>query len=138
MAKKLYNISVEATLEVIGGKWKCVILCHLTHGKRRTSDLKRLMPRITQKMLTQQLRELEDDGIVERIVYNQVPPKVEYALSEYGASLKPILDSLCNWGETHIIKEYGDKFVVLEENVLNKRDEEVLVDELKEKEVELI
>ncbi|OAS16663.1 winged helix-turn-helix transcriptional regulator [Paenibacillus oryzisoli] len=138
MAKKLYNISVEATLEVIGGKWKCVILCHLTHGKRRTSDLKRLMPRITQKMLTQQLRELEDDGIVERIVYNQVPPKVEYALSEYGASLKPILDSLCNWGETHIIKEYGDKFVVLEENVLNKRDEEVLVDELREKEVEMI
>lgn len=137
MAKKLYNISVEATLEVIGGKWKCVILCHLTHGKRRTSDLKRLMPRITQKMLTQQLRELEDDGIVERIVYNQVPPKVEYALSEYGASLKPILDSLCNWGEMHIIKEYGDKFVVLEENVLNKRDEEVLVDELMEKEVEM-
>lgn len=137
MAKKLYNISVEATLEVIGGKWKCVILCHLTHGKRRTSDLKRLMPRITQKMLTQQLRELEDDGIVERIVYNQVPPKVEYALSEYGASLKPILDSLCMWGETHIIKEYGDKFVVLEENVLNKRDEEVLVDELMGKEVEM-
>ncbi|MGO4499506.1 winged helix-turn-helix transcriptional regulator [Paenibacillus sp. 2RAB27] len=137
MAKKLYNISVEATLEVIGGKWKCVILCHLTYGKRRTSDLKRLMPRITQKMLTQQLRELEDDGIVDRIVYNQVPPKVEYALSEYGASLKPILDSLCMWGETHIIKEYGDKFVVLEENVLNKRDEEVLIDELMEKEVEM-
>jgi DNA-binding HxlR family transcriptional regulator len=137
MAKKLYNISVEATLEVIGGKWKCVILCHLTHGKRRTSDLRRLMPRITQKMLTQQLRELEDDGIVDRIVYNQVPPKVEYALSEYGVSLKPILDSLCMWGETHIIKEYGDKFVVLEENVLNKRDEEVLVDELMEKEVEM-
>lgn len=127
MGKKLYNISVEATLEVIGGKWKCVILCHLTHGKKRTSDLKRLMPRITQKMLTQQLRELEDDGIVRRIVYNQVPPKVEYELSDYGSSLKPILDSLCNWGETHIIKEYGDKFAVLEENVLNKRDERELI-----------
>ncbi|MNQ99446.1 putative HTH-type transcriptional regulator YtcD [compost metagenome] len=137
MGKKLYNISVEATLEVIGGKWKCVILCHLTHGKKRTSDLKRLMPRITQKMLTQQLRELEDDGIVKRIVYNQVPPKVEYELSDYGASLKPILDSLCMWGETHIIKEYGDKFAVLEENVLNRRDDEVLVDELMEREVEL-
>lgn len=59
MEKKKYNISVEATLEVIGGKWKCVILCHLTHGKKRTSELKRLMPNITQKMLTQQLRELE-------------------------------------------------------------------------------
>ncbi|CAM2782243.1 winged helix-turn-helix transcriptional regulator [Paenibacillus taichungensis] len=119
MIRKKYNISVEATLEVIGGKWKCVILCHLTHGKKRTSDLKRIMPAITQKMLTQQLRELEDDGIVNRIVYNQVPPKVEYELSEYGRSLEPILNALCNWGDQHIIKEYGDKFSVLEDNGLN-------------------
>jgi DNA-binding HxlR family transcriptional regulator len=119
MSRKKYNISVEATLEVIGGKWKCVILCHLTHGKKRTSDLKRIMPAITQKMLTQQLRELEDDGIVNRIVYNQVPPKVEYELSEYGRSLEPILNALCNWGDQHIIKEYGDKFSVLEDNGLN-------------------
>ncbi|MBB6731384.1 winged helix-turn-helix transcriptional regulator [Cohnella zeiphila] len=118
--KKKYNIAVEATLEVIGGKWKCVILCHLTYGKKRTSDLKRLMPSITQKMLTQQLRELEDDGIVNRISYNQVPPKVEYELSEYGWSLKSILDSLCAWGETHIIKEYGNKFDVLEDSILNR------------------
>ena len=117
---KKYNISVEATLEVIGGKWKCVILCHLTHGKRRTSDLKRLMPGITQKMLTQQLRELEQDGIVDRIVYNQVPPKVEYQLSEYGQTLSSILTALCNWGEQHIIREYGDKFAVLEDNILNR------------------
>jgi DNA-binding HxlR family transcriptional regulator len=120
MEKKKYNISVEATLEVIGGKWKSVILCHLTHGKKRTSDLKRLMPNITQKMLTQQLRELEADGIINRIVYNQVPPKVEYELSEYGWSLQGILDSLCAWGERHITKVYGDKFSVLEENVLNE------------------
>jgi DNA-binding HxlR family transcriptional regulator len=119
MQKKKYNISVEATLEVIGGKWKCVILCHLTHGKKRTSELKRLMPNITQKMLTQQLRELEDDGVINRIVYNQVPPKVEYELSEYGWSLQSILDSLCAWGEIHITKTYGDKFSVLEESVLN-------------------
>lgn len=72
------------------------------------------------KMLTQQLRELEEDGIVNRISYNQVPPKVEYELSEYGCSLKSILDSLCAWGEKHIIKEYGDKSVVLEDNILNK------------------
>ncbi|MCM3630254.1 winged helix-turn-helix transcriptional regulator [Paenibacillus glycanilyticus] len=116
---KKYNISVEATLEVIGGKWKCVILCHLTHGKKRTSDFKRLMPSITQKMLTQQLRELEEDGIVNRIVYNQVPPKVEYELTPYGDSLRPILDSLCNWGERHIIKEYGSKADMLEDNGLN-------------------
>lgn len=120
MEKKKYNISVEATLEVIGGKWKSVILCHLTHGKKRTSDLKRLMPNITQKMLTQQLRELEADGIINRIVYNQVPPKVEYELSEYGWTLQVILDSLCAWGEKHITKVYGDKFSVLEENILNE------------------
>lgn len=121
MKKKKYNISVEATLEVIGGKWKCVILCHLTHGKKRTSELKHLLPNITQKMLTQQLRELEEDGIINRIVYNQIPPKVEYELSEYGLSLKGILDSLCAWGEQHITKVYGDKFTVLEMNVLNEQ-----------------
>jgi DNA-binding HxlR family transcriptional regulator len=119
MQKKKYNISVEATLEVLGGKWKCVILCHLTHGKKRTSELKRLMPNITQKMLTQQLRELEQDGVINRIVYNQVPPKVEYELSEYGQSLESILSALCTWGENHITRVYGDKFSVLEESVLN-------------------
>ncbi|MFD0049675.1 winged helix-turn-helix transcriptional regulator [Actinomycetes bacterium NPDC127524] len=119
MQAKKYNISVEATLEVIGGKWKCVILCHLTHGKKRTSELKRLMPNITQKMLTQQLRELEEDGVINRIIYQQIPPKVEYELSEYGWSLKEILDSLCLWGENHITRVYGDKFSVLEESVLN-------------------
>ncbi|KQL17493.1 winged helix-turn-helix transcriptional regulator [Cytobacillus solani] len=121
MQKKKYNISVEATLEVIGGKWKCVILCHLTHGKKRTSELKRLMPTITQKMLTQQLRELEEDGIINRIVYNQVPPKVEYELSEYGRSLEGILNLLCAWGETHLTRVYGDKFSVLEDSVLNEQ-----------------
>ena len=120
MQQKKYNISVEATLEVIGGKWKCVILCHLTHGKKRTSELKRLMPNITQKMLTQQLRELEEEGVINRIIYNQVPPKVEYELSEYGWSLQGILDSLCAWGEIHITKVYGDKSAVLEESILNE------------------
>ncbi len=119
MNKKKYNISVEATLEVIGGKWKCVILCHLTHGKKRTSELKRLMPNITQKMLTQQLRELEEDGVINRIVYQQIPPKVEYELSDYGRSLEQILNALCIWGENHIIKVYGDKSEVLEDSVLN-------------------
>lgn len=121
MTKKKYNISVEATLEVIGGKWKCVILCHLTHGKKRTSELKRLMPDITQKMLTQQLRELESDGVINRIAYNQVPPKVEYELSEYGLSLGSILDALCEWGLVHITKVYGDKFSVLEDSILNDK-----------------
>ncbi|MEK4283448.1 MULTISPECIES: winged helix-turn-helix transcriptional regulator [Ureibacillus] len=120
MKNKKYNISVEATLEVIGGKWKCVILCHLIRGKKRPSELKRLMPDITQKMLTQQLRELEQDGVIKRIVYHQVPPKVEYELSEYGWSLKGILDALCTWGEKHIVKVYGSTDGVLEENILNE------------------
>ncbi|WPP43537.1 helix-turn-helix domain-containing protein [Paenibacillus hunanensis] len=117
--EKKYNIAVEATLEVIGGKWKCVILCHLTHGKKRTSELKRHMPKITQKMLTQQLRELEQSGIINRITYNTVPPKVEYELTEYGWSLHPILDMLCNWGREHITKEYGNAEDVLEDTYLN-------------------
>ncbi|PAE23545.1 helix-turn-helix domain-containing protein [Bacillus sp. 7894-2] len=97
-----YNIPVEATLDVIGGKWKVVIMCHLIKGEKRTSELKRLMPGITQKMLTQQLRELEADGVVNRTVYDQVPPKVVYSLTDYGWSLRPILDAMCNWGEGHI------------------------------------
>ncbi|MTH53080.1 MarR family transcriptional regulator [Bacillus mangrovi] len=110
---KKYNIPVEAALEVIGGKWKVVILCHLIKSTRRTGELKRLMPGITQKMLTQQLRELEEDGVIMRKVYNQVPPKVEYSLTEYGWSLKEILDSLCAWGEQHIERVYPDKNEVL-------------------------
>ncbi|RKP57296.1 transcriptional regulator [Cohnella endophytica] len=97
-----YNIPVEATLEVIGGKWKVVILCHLDKGEKRTSELKRLMPGIAQKMLTQQLRELEEARVVKRHVYEQVPPKVVYSLTEYGWSLKPVLDAMCAWGERHI------------------------------------
>ncbi|AIQ12440.1 winged helix-turn-helix transcriptional regulator [Paenibacillus durus] len=98
----MFNIPVEATLEVIGGKWKVVILCHLDKGEKRTSELKRLMPGITQKMLTQQLRELEEDGVVKRSIYEQIPPKVVYSLTDYGWSLKPILDTMCAWGEKHM------------------------------------
>lgn len=104
---KTYNIGVEATIDVIGGKWKPVMLCHLqNNGRMRTSALKRAIPTITQKMLTQLLRELEKDGIINRIVYDQVPPKVEYELSEYGQTLGKILSSLCYWGEFHVEKMY--------------------------------
>ncbi|KRM71185.1 winged helix-turn-helix transcriptional regulator [Lacticaseibacillus brantae] len=102
MADKTYNIGVEATMEVIGGKWKAIILCHLRHDTMRTSELRRAIPQITQKMLTQQLRELEADGIVQRRVYEQVPPKVEYCLTERGESLNMILNQLCKWGEANI------------------------------------
>lgn len=110
---KTYNTAVEATLEVMGGKWKPIILFHLTFGKKRNGELLSLMPVITQKVLTQQLRELEEEGVIMRISYNQVPPKVEYELTEYGMSLKEILHLMCRWGETHITRVYGNQARVL-------------------------
>ncbi|MBO0488199.1 winged helix-turn-helix transcriptional regulator [Vagococcus fluvialis] len=102
MEEKIYNIGVEATMDAIGGKWKPIILCNLRHGSLRTSELKRQIPGISQKMLTQQLRELEEVEIIDRKVYNQVPPKVEYSLSKYGETLGIVLDNLCSWGEMHV------------------------------------
>ncbi|WP_306259971.1 helix-turn-helix domain-containing protein [Pararhizobium sp. IMCC21322] len=96
---------VEATLEIIGGKWKGVILFHLLQGTKRFSELKREMGSVTQRMLTKQLRELEASGLVNRKVYPVVPPKVEYTLSPKGMTLEPILNSLRNWGETHILTD---------------------------------
>ncbi|MCA0757934.1 helix-turn-helix transcriptional regulator [Paenibacillus sp. N4] len=106
---KTYNTAVEAFLEVIGGKWKPVILFHLTFGKKRNGELMRLIPDVTQKVLTQQLGELVEDGIVARISYNQVPPKVEYELTDYGWNLKDILHLMCRWGDTHIEMVYGNR-----------------------------
>ncbi len=93
---------VQTTLNVLGGKWKVLILWHLKDETRRFSELKRLMPEISEKMLIQQLRELERDEIVHRNVYPDVPPKVEYSFTDYGRSLKPVLQALCNWGEAHL------------------------------------
>ena len=92
---------VEATLELIGGKWKGIILYYLLSGRIRFSELKRQIGCVTQRMLTKQLRELEASGLVNRIVYAEVPPRVEYELTEEGMSLKPILHSLKEWGEIH-------------------------------------
>ncbi len=113
--QKKYQIGVEAALEVMGGKWKPLIIYHLMTGRKRTSEFRRLMPGITQKMLTTQLRCLEKDGIVTRKVYKEIPPKVEYELTRYGWGLKPALDHLCYWGEDHLEKIHGDKSKVLEE-----------------------
>ena len=96
---KIYYCPVEVTLDLIGGRWKPLILWHLKErGVLRHGQLKRLIPTITQKMLTQQLRELEHDGIVHRTVYPQVPPKVEYSLTTLGESLRPVVDAMCEWG----------------------------------------
>lgn len=87
-----FNCPFELTIELIGGKWKGLILWHLLeHKVLRNGEMLRLMPRITQKMLTQQLREMEDNGLVSRIIYEQVPPKVEYSLTPHGEALRPIL-----------------------------------------------
>ena len=92
---------IMRTLEVIGGKWKPILLHYLAAEPRRTGELMRLVPQASGKMLTQQLRELERDGIVLRTVYGQVPPRVDYALTDLGRTLTPVLDAMCLWGRRH-------------------------------------
>ncbi len=104
MSDKLKNLPacpVETTLTLIGSKWKVLILRDLIPEKKRFSELKRSIGSVSQKVLTAQLREMEADGLVTRTVYPEVPPRVEYELSDLGKSLKPILDSLWNWGEKY-------------------------------------
>ncbi len=96
------SCAVEATLKVIGGRWKVLILRELFIGVQRFSALNRALPGITQKMLTQQLRELEQDGIVHRQVYQQVPPRVEYSLTSLGETLYPVLASMHQWGQAYL------------------------------------
>ena len=98
-----YNWGIDAALDVIGGKWKPLVLYQLKEGTLRFSGiLAKVQPKITQRMLTKELRELERDGLITRKVYAEVPPKVEYSLTERGASLIPILDQLCDWGYEHM------------------------------------
>lgn len=94
--------SVEAAIGLIDGKWKSVILFHLLDGTLRFNELRRHIPGVTQRMLTNQLRELEEDGMILRKVYAQVPPKVEYSLSPLGETMKPILLALKAWGDENI------------------------------------
>ncbi|MBX2805301.1 MAG: helix-turn-helix transcriptional regulator [Hyphomicrobiales bacterium] len=93
---------VEAALERIGGKWKGIALFHLLKGPLRYNELKRSVGTVTQRMLTKQLRELENDGLIERQVYPVVPPHVEYSLTERGRTLEPILLALRDWGRTNL------------------------------------
>lgn len=104
MRSKTYNCPVEAAIEVFGGKWKPLILWWLHQRTWRFAELRRQIPGITEKMLTQQLRELEKDGIVDRRIYPTVPPKVEYSLTEYGRSLKRALREICDWGRNHMAR----------------------------------
>lgn len=96
-----YRCTVAVTLEVIGGKWKSLILWHLSFKTLRFSQLQRRLAKVTQKMLTQQLRELETDGLVHREVFAEVPPRVEYSLTELGRSVVPILEMMRQWGKDY-------------------------------------
>ena len=99
MDNESYRCGVVMTLEMIGGKWKGVILWHLLNKTLRFSQLQRRIPKVTQKMLTQQLRELGRDDLVQRKVYAEVPPRVEYSLTPKGSSLAEILTLMCEWGK---------------------------------------
>ena len=102
-----YHCPVEATIDIVGGKHKVLILWHLIkHGVLRFGELQRLMPQATPKMLTQQLRELEADGMLHRELYHQVPPKTEYSLTERGRSFTPVLNAMCVWGG-EVLDEMG-------------------------------
>jgi DNA-binding HxlR family transcriptional regulator len=96
---------VETTLKVIGGRWKVLIIRELLSEIKRFGELQRSLPGITQKMLTQQLRELEEDGIIHREVYAQIPPKVEYSLTPLGKSLQPILYAMHEWAVKHFYQK---------------------------------
>ena len=99
---KTFHCPVEAALDVIGGKWKPLILWALGDNVRRFGELQKGLPGVNAKMLTKQLRELEEDRILRRTVYPEVPPRVEYAITDFGKTLLPILEALCNWGAKYL------------------------------------
>ena len=101
-SKSGYNSPIDATLDIIGGKYKVSILYNLRNDTLRFGQLRRLVPKATQRMLTKQLRELESDGMIHREVFREVPPHVEYSLTAEGKTLNPILVSLCNWGKLRL------------------------------------
>ena len=106
MKKLNYDLAngcpIKATVDVLGGRWKPTLLYHLFGGTKRFNEIRRLMPGVTQRMLTLQLRELKEDGVVLRVVYAQVPPKVEYSLTPFGRTLEPVIGQMQAWGKTYI------------------------------------
>ena len=104
MRRPIHGCGLEAALAVVGGKWKPIVLWRLAGGARRFGELRRLVEGISEKMLIQQLREMEADGIVVRKDFREVPPRVEYALTEFGVSLAEALRPLCEWGREHMAR----------------------------------
>ena len=109
ICKNTFNCPVEATIQLIGGKYKAVILWHLMNQTLRYNEIHKRIPNATDKMLAQQLRELEKDGLINRTVYPVVPPKTEYSLTDFGQTLAPILDAMCDWG-TNYLNGWGCRF----------------------------
>jgi DNA-binding HxlR family transcriptional regulator len=105
MTKRRINFPIDLTLMLIGGKWKCAILCHLLDGAKRTGELRRMMFGITQKVLTEQLRELEADGLIHKAVTPGRVIKVEYTVTELGESLRQVIEGMCSWGEDYLARE---------------------------------
>ena len=102
ICKNMFNCPVEATIRLIGGKYKAVILWHLMNQTLRYNEIHKRIPNATDKMLAQQLRELEKDGLINRTVYPVVPPKTEYSLTDFGQTISPILDAMCDWGTNYL------------------------------------
>ncbi len=102
VTKKRATCPIEKTLRLIVGKWKTILLWHLSSGKKRYGELKKLIPDVSEKMLIQSLRELENDALIVRKAYLEIPPRVEYSLSKRGKSLSPIICSLNTWGQKHL------------------------------------
>lgn len=98
LGRKEYHCAMDITMDYIGGKWKTVVLWYLRKDKKRFSELRRLIPNITEKMLSLQLKDLENDGLVKKKIYREVPPKVEYFLTDFGKTLIPMLEEIAKWG----------------------------------------
>lgn len=110
MKRRVYSCGLEAALEVAGGKWRALILWNLAPGPRRFGELRRAVPGISEKMLIQTLREMQNDGIVARKDFREVPPRVAYSLTNLGKSLTRVLRPLCDWGTKHL-RRIGGRIV---------------------------
>jgi DNA-binding HxlR family transcriptional regulator len=99
-----FDCPIEATLAVIGGKWKAISIYYLMDGDKRFKDLMELLETVSSRMLAKQLQELEADGVIQRKVFAEVPPRVEYSLTEYGKTLIPVINIICDWGEDRLTK----------------------------------
>ena len=121
--KSLPKLPVERALKVIAGRWKPVILYYIFHGPKRLSELKRMMPEITQKVLIQQLREMEEHGLVKREIFAEVPARVEYTATDLGLALEPVLLALCKWGQRHA--EAQDEMADIADCIVRPRKETI-------------